>query len=486
MEKLKKINIKEFSANPFLAAGLKLAKAYQEAGGRAMLVGGAVRDLLLGIQPKDIDLEVYGLAVDKVEAIAQSMGRVEDVGRAFAILRVEIDGVWIEVALPRTEVKTGEGHKAFDVTPDPSLSPEAAARRRDFTVNAIAVDTATGEIVDPFGGQQDLVDGILRVVDQHTFVEDPLRVLRAMQFIGRFGFAVEEESERLMKSMVPTLEELPRERIGAEWRKLLLQSNKPSLGLMFTERIGVLDVLHPELPPLRQTPQEPEWHPEGDVWVHTCMVVDAAAKIVRDEKLDDEAALITLFGGLCHDIGKPYVTKMIDGRIRSIGHEEAGEKPTRILLAGLCVDERTIDAVVGIVKDHMKPYRMWASDQAGEKITDGAIRRLAQRIHPATMCDLVRVCCADYRGRGPFVDSIDSSKKIFHVDYQTGPWLLDRAEKLAVKEGPPASLVRGEDLLALGFTPGPRMGELIRWADEQRDEKNMTKEQVLEELKKMK
>lgn len=335
----------------------KIASAYREAGGRALMVGGAVRDMLLGLAPKDVDLEVYGLPAADVERVLRGFGDVSEVGKAFAVLKLRYEGMDIDVALPRKEVKTGEGHKGFAVEADPFLDPREAARRRDFTVNAIAADPLTGEIVDPFGGVKDLEDRVLRVVDERTFIEDPLRVLRAMQFIARFNLTVEPESFVLMQSMAPTLKEISPERVGDEWRKLLLKSEKPSLGLDFGMKVGAFAVLHSELVDLEKTPQEPEWHPEGNVWIHSMWVVDEAKKIVAREGLGDEEALVVLLGGLCHDFGKPEVTCTMEGRIRSPMHEEAGEKPARSFLRALYIDSTAIEKVVGIVKDHMKPDR---------------------------------------------------------------------------------------------------------------------------------
>lgn len=456
---------------------LEIARAVAEEGGRALVVGGSVRDDLLGIAPKDFDIEVYGIAEEKVGDIARRFGVVSDVGKAFAILKLVVDGVDIDIALPRREVKIGEGHRGFSVIADPGLSPQEALRRRDFTINAIAQDPLTGEVLDPFHGRKDLEERVLRVVDAATFVEDPLRILRAMQLVGRFGLKVDSSSFVLMQSMAETLREISPERIGDEWRKLLLKSEVPSLGLDFGMRVGAFAVLHPELVELDDTPQEPEWHPEGNVWVHTMWVVDEAAKIARREALDDAQALVVLLGALCHDIGKPTVTCTMDGRIRSPGHEEAGEAPTRRFLKALYVQSDTIDRIVGIVKDHMKPYRYWLSETAkGEPIGDGAIRRLAARIAPATLRELVMVTEADYKGRGPFPN--DPLR-----EYHAATWLLARADALGVAQGPAASVVTGTELLELGYAPGPHLGEIMRLANDLRDEKDWCHYNVLDALR---
>lgn len=455
----------------------EIARAAALEGGRALVVGGSVRDELLGITPKDFDIEIYGLPAEKVEEIVRRFGPVSDVGKAFAILKLVIGDVDIDVALPRKEVKTGEGHKGFLVEADPFLDPREAARRRDFTINAIAQDPLTGEMIDPFNGRKDLEDRILRIVDAHTFVEDPLRVLRAMQLIGRFDLTVDSASFTLMQSMVETLREISPERVGDEWRKLLLKSEKPSLGLDFGMRVGAFAVLHPELIELEKTPQDPEWHPEGNVWIHSMWVVDEAAKIVQREGLADEQAIVILLGALCHDIGKPTVTCTLEGRIRSPGHEEAGEQPTKSFLKTLYVHGDAIDKVVGIVKDHMKPYRLWLSEvKKGEPISDGAIRRLAARLAPATLGELVMVTEADYKGRGPFPD--DPLR-----EYHAAKWLMDRAVALGVASGPAENVVSGTELLELGYAPGPHFGQIMKLANDLRDEKDWCHYNVLDILR---
>lgn len=461
-----------------------IARAVAEHGGRALLVGGSVRDDLLGLEPKDFDVEVYGLAPEKVEEIVGGFGEVADVGKAFAILKLVVDDVDIDIAVPRKEQKTGEGHRGFTVEADPHLDPREAARRRDFTINAIAQDPLTGEIIDPFGGVQDVQNRVLRVVDAVTFAEDPLRVLRAMQLVARFSLTVDADSFAVMRTMIPTLAEISPERVGDEWRKLLLRSEKPSIGLAFGMDVGAFALLHPELPPLAETPQEPEWHPEGDVWVHTMMVVDEAAKIVRREGLDDERALTVLLGALCHDIGKPVVTKEEGGRIRSHGHEDAGVALTRSFLETLSIHYSTIEEVVGIVRDHMKPYRLWHAECVDNKpVTDGAVRRLAARIYPAILCDLVLVTEADYRGRGPFPDPEDPSKKVWRTDYPAGQWLLERGRKLELLGGPAPHVITGDELIDLGYRPGPLFGQIIQLCDDLRDERELCHYNLVDILK---
>jgi tRNA nucleotidyltransferase (CCA-adding enzyme) len=274
-----------------------LARAIAAAGGRALVVGGSVRDALLGQESKDVDVEVFGLPAERLKTILESFGRVDTVGESFTVYKLGN----IDVSLPRRESKSGRGHKGFVVQGDPSLSFVEAARRRDFTINAIAQDPLTGELIDPFEGARDLKARRLRVVDSRTFGDDSLRVLRALQFAARFELTVDDETRTLLRSI--PLDDLPAERVWGEIEKLLLLARRPSIGLALALDIGVVHLLFPEMAALVECPQEPEWHPEGDVWVHTLMVVDEAR--ARIDGLERGPAAAMMLGALCHDLGKP-------------------------------------------------------------------------------------------------------------------------------------------------------------------------------------
>lgn len=454
---------------------ITLSESIRDAGGRALLVGGCVRDMLLNIEPKDFDIEVYGLAPEKLIEVAKTFGEVIEVGRAFGILKLRIgEGLEIDLGIPRSDSKIANGHKGFDIHVDPSMSPNDAVCRRDFTMNAIMMDPLTDEVIDPTNGKADLEKRILRVVDPVLFGDDPLRVLRALQFAARFDLIVDPESMKVMKSTVSNLNELSPERLRDEWRKLLVLAEKPSIGLQLGFDLGVFDVLHPELPILKSTPQNPEWHPEGDVWIHTLMVVDEAAAIIRRENLDEEHAFTIMLGALCHDLGKALCTRVIDGKIRSIGHEEAGEVPTRSFLKTVGVSSIAIEKIVGIVKDHLKPTNYFLQEiEKQQPITDGAIRKLAARIAPATINELLLVAEADYFGRGQYRHGETR-------EYPERPWLLDRASRLDVLTGPAPHAITGAELVALGIEPGPKMGEMIREADRLRDDEGKTGEEIEE------
>jgi tRNA nucleotidyltransferase (CCA-adding enzyme) len=411
-----------------------------EAGGRAWIVGGFVRDRLLGLDPKDLDVEIFGIAAAHLPPLLSRLGRVEPVGQSFPVYKVGA----VDVALPRRESKTGRGHRGFSVEGDPGMSFADAARRRDFTINAIGLDPLTGEYIDPCGGRADLAARRLRVVDRDRFGDDSLRVLRAVQFVGRFGLQIDAETRALL-SAIP-LDDLPAERIWGEIEKLLIRATAPSLGLTLALELHVVARLFPELQALVGCPQEPEWHPEGDVWIHTLMVVDQARTRIGD--LPRAGQIAVMLGAVCHDLGKPATTAVIDGRIRSLGHEEAGVAPATSLLDRFNV--HAIDGidvrreVLAITAHHLKPGAWF---KVRDEVGDGAFRRLAQKVN---MEWLARVAKSDCLGRtGPF-------------DCTAMDWFVDKARGLGVEHQPPRPLLLGRHLIELGVTPGPAMGELLK------------------------
>jgi tRNA nucleotidyltransferase (CCA-adding enzyme) len=223
----------------------QLATAIRDEGGRAYLVGGAVRDLLMDRPVKDLDVEVFGLTAAKLEPLLAARGKVNAVGRAFGVFKVRLDGVEVDVSLPRRDSKVGPGHRGIAVEGDPTMTVLEAALRRDLTVNAILLDLDTGAIEDPVDGVADLRAGLLRAVDPATFLEDPLRAVRVAQFAARLGFAIDPSLVDLC-ARAP-LDELPPERIWTEWHKLLIRADTPSSGLAFLRRARLLPRLFPLL-----------------------------------------------------------------------------------------------------------------------------------------------------------------------------------------------------------------------------------------------
>jgi tRNA nucleotidyltransferase (CCA-adding enzyme) len=426
----------------------RVLAALREAGGRPYVVGGAVRDALLGLPLKDFDVEVFGVPAERLEAVLRHAGRVDAVGQAFRVYKLTgVEGVEgaLDVSLPRRDSKLGPGHRGIAVEGDPSLSIEEAARRRDFTINAMLLDAASGEILDPFHGRQDLAARVLRAVDARHFGEDPLRALRAVQFAARFGLTVEAETARLCASM--PLRELPADRVFGEIEKLLRQARQPSRGFALMKQWRLLETVAPELLPLEQTPQDPDWHPEGNVWVHTLQVIDEAAALIGD--LDRPRQLAVMLGALCHDLGKATTTSLDRGRLRSPGHEEAGLPPTESLL-----DRWNVHTLLGydvrgqvlcLVAQHLKPGQLY---DERERVSDGAIRRLAARCEPDL---LYRVARADCVGRRPG-----------RFEPVAMEWFRERVRALDVAVRPPEPILKGRHLLELGLAPGPQVGRVLR------------------------
>jgi tRNA nucleotidyltransferase (CCA-adding enzyme) len=427
---------------------LALAASVRDEGGRALLVGGCVRDELMGQQPKDWDVEVYGIEPARLRELLDALGPVNVVGEAFTVYKL---GHHVDVSMPRRERKTGRGHRGFVIEGDPRMSVEEAARRRDFTINAILQDPLTGEIIDPANGRTDLQLGIIRAVSPDTFNEDSLRVLRAAQFAARFEFEIEPETVALCRAI--DLSDLPSERVWGEMEKLLLRAVHPSIGLRWLRDLGAVDQLFPEIKALIDVPQDPEWHPEGDVFVHTCLVVDRARELIDD--LPYAKQVTVMLAALAHDFGKPATTEFVDGRLRSRGHEEAGIEPTLGFLDRLNLhtlagyDVRA--QVVALVRDHLKPGEFF---KKREEVGDGAFRRLARK------CELdllYRVAKADSLGR-----NADWVPREQWYDAEAQEWFIAHARELEVESNPPGPLLLGRHLLEMGLAPGPRIGEITR------------------------
>ena len=415
---------------------LTVARLVRDAGGRALFVGGCVRDSLLGLAPKDYDIEVYGLAPDALRAALEREFRIDAVGESFCVFKLA--HTQIDVSLPRTENKIGAGHRDFAVASDPHLS-FAAAARRDFTVNAIMRDPLTEEIIDPFDGVADLRRGILRHVGD-KFAEDPLRVLRAMQLAARFEFAVAPETVALCSTM--TQDDLPRERLAAEWEKLLLKGKRPSLGLEFLRACDWLK-FYPELIPLIACEQYERWHPEGDVWTHTLHALDALP-LVLDPDAPQSDNLLVAVSALCHDFGKPLVSRREDdGRITAHGHEHAADSLVRSFTERLWNLRGFADEVVKFVNAHMRPLSL-----VFQGASDKAYRRLAAEIGRLDL--LAKIAECDTRASPPNPPNLEMIAEFKR-----------RAAALFVLQAPPAPIIQGRHLIALGMAPSPRFKTIL-------------------------
>jgi len=423
--------------------------------GRPRLVGGGVRDWLLGLIPHDFDVEVGGADFESLHRVLAPFGSTNVIGRSFGVIKVRsrTSGIEYDFSLPRRESKTGAGHRGFAVRPDPTLSDAEAAARRDFTLNAIALDPFTGELIDPWGGRRDLEARVLR----HTgpaFVEDPLRVLRAFQLAARFDFHLAPETAALGRSIAPTFAELPVERIWGEWEKWATKSTRPSRGLSVLEETGWLRHF-PEIAALRGTLQEPEWHPEGDVFTHTQHCIDALAAGAEWQAGEASRRRMLSFAVLAHDFGKPATTVQAEkrGALRwtSPGHESAGGPLATAFLRRIGAPLELDAPVSALVVHHLAHHHGQA------KFSDSAVRRLARRLAPATIDDLAVVMRADADGRPPLpADEIRA-----RIDE-----LLAKAHALQLADAAPKPIVLGRHLLQLDLQPGPEFKRIIAAAFE--------------------
>ena len=431
-----------------------------------------MRDPLMGSHPKDWDLEVYGLEPATLRALLDRFGSVNVVGEAFTVYKLGSD---LDVSLPRRERKSGRGHRAFVIDGDPAMSIEEATRRRDFTVNAMLKDPLTDELIDPFHGLDDLNGRLLRAVSPETFGEDSLRVLRAAQFAARFQFQIDDATIALCREI--DLSDLPPERIWGEIAKLLLLAERPSFGFKWLQKLTKLEELFPEIASLVDVPQDPEWHPEGDVFVHTLLTIDRARELIED--LSYPRKVTVMLAAVAHDFGKPPTTEFLEGRWRSRGHEEAGVVPTESFLNRLNV--HTIEGydvrsqVTALVREHLKPGEFFKKK---EEVGDGAFRRLARK------CELdllYRVASADSLGRN--AESVPKEK---WYDAKAQEWFITRARELEVAQAAPNPILFGRHLLELGVQPGPRMGELTRAVYEMQLDGRVTNlEEAIEAAKKL-
>lgn len=423
--------------------------------GQPRLVGGGVRDWLLGIEAKDFDLEVRGVDFETLHRILAPFGSTDIVGRSFGVIKVRsrASGNEYDFSLPRRESKTGAGHRGFAVEPDPALSDADAAARRDFTVNAIALDPFTGELIDPHGGQRDLQARVLR----HTsgaFVEDPLRVLRAFQLAARFNFSLASETIALCRRISSAYAELPVERVWGEWEKWATKSTRPSAGLTVLEQTDWLKHF-PEVAALRGTLQEPEWHPEGDVFTHTQHCLDALVALPDWTASAPERRRLLMFAVLAHDFGKPSTTARAEkrGAMRwvSPGHEAAGGPLTASFLRRIGAPLDYHPPVSALVVHHLAHHHGQA------EFSDASVRRLARKLAPATIDDLAAVMRADANGRPP----LESPEIHGRIDE-----LVAKANALRVADSAPKPIVLGRHLIALGRKPGPLFKSAIAAAFE--------------------
>lgn len=432
-------------------------------GGRALLVGGAVRDIILSILQdkkngvKDLDIEVHGLTLDQLQDILEHYRQVSLVGKSFGVLRLH--GLDIDWSLPR---KDSSGRHPTVVI-DPNMSLSEAFARRDLTINAMGIDLNSSELIDPWNGLNDLQEGILRATDPALFIEDPLRLFRVMQFIGRFAMKPDAQLDAICTRM--SLKGISIERVEAEFDKLFLKSQRPSLGIRWLQSIGRLEEILPELFATIGVQQESDWHPEGDVFEHTMQSIDASALLSYS---DNNQKLIAMYGVLCHDLGKTTTTQKISGRLRSLGHEEAGVPLAKNMLKRITHRKELTDTVAKLVRYHMAPGQFIKN---GAKIS--AYKRLANKLAPDITVELLaKVSLADKRGRNP-ESSTPLTRAIPEIDE-----FIQKSQHAQVFYKPEEPILHGRDLMDI-MQPGPRMGELLKKAYEIQIEQGITDKQEL-------
>ena len=413
----------------------RITEIVNSRGGKVYYVGGYVRDKILGRANKDIDIEVYGVTPEELKDIVSSLGTLKTQGASFGVYNLK--SYDIDIAQPRKETATGRGHKDFEVFIDPFISEDKAARRRDFTMNAMMQNVLTGEIIDPFGGQEDLKKGLIRHVDDVTFIEDPLRVFRAAQFAARFGFDIAPETLALMRTMDVTA--LPKERVYGEMQKALLKAKKPS---KFFEVLRDANLLHdwfPELERLIGCEQDPAYHPEGDVWNHTMLVLDEAAK--RKDKVENPEFF--LISALCHDMGKPdVVSKDENGRIHTYAHDTAGIPVAKRFLDRLNADTKLHEYVLEMVAHHMEPHECF-NNKSHIKTTNHKFDAVR---HPADLCELA---VSDISGKA------DAKERTVLEE----TFLAERLDIYKKRAKEP--MVKGSDLIAIGLKPSPEFSDIL-------------------------
>lgn len=414
----------------------------------AYLVGGCVRDALAGIAHHDFDIEVFGVGYEELAKSLRRWGRTDLVGRSFGVVKLTTpDGDTHDFSIPRRDSKVAPGHKGFEVTFDPAITPREAAARRDFTVNALMFDPRRNEVLDFFGGQDDWRARRLRHTSE-AFVEDPLRVLRGMQFAARFDLTIAPETAALCRSIKASYGELAVERVREEWFKWAAKSTVPSRGLQLL--VATEWVEHfPEIKALIGTPQDPEWHPEGDVFVHTCHCLDALVQLPAWRAASEELRIILSLAVLAHDFAKPQTTHevMRDGKMRIVspGHEEAGGPLAETFLQRINAPNAIREHVVPLVMNHL------AHLQAE---SDRAVRRLAKRLEPATIEELIIVITADQFGRPPRPKEISDGVRDLEA----------RSRNLKIESSAPQSILMGRHLIELGMRPGREMGTVLEAA----------------------
>jgi tRNA nucleotidyltransferase (CCA-adding enzyme) len=413
--------------------------------GRAYLVGGCVRDALLGLPQKDFDIEAFGVSYEELALALARWGRTDLVGKSFGVVKLTTgSGSLYDFTVPRRDSKIAPGHRGFEISFDPNIEPRDAASRRDFTINALMFDPRAGQVLDFFNGMEDLRTKTLRHTTE-AFTEDPLRVLRGMQFAGRFGLKAAPETRAVSRKIRDHYGELAVERVREEWFKWATKSTIPSAGLQFLRETGWIEH-YPELHAIVGIPQDAEWHPEGDVFIHTCHCCDALVGLPGWQHADHESKIVFAFAVLTHDFGKASMTQHVERngirRIISPGHEEAGVALAESFLRRIDSPNAIFERVLPLIRNHMAHLH---------EVTDRSVRRLARRLVPETIEGLCVLMTADALGRPPRVPRVPAIVTA----------LQQRAAELKVQNRPPEPILKGRHLVELGMSPGKDFGRIL-------------------------
>lgn len=432
---------------------IKIAVEVNKVGGSSFYVGGYVRDDILGIPNKDIDIEIHNIEPNVLENILKQFGNIEKrtVGNNFGIYN--INRFNLDISLPRKEMAIGKGHKDFDIIVDPYLSLKESAKRRDFTTNALMKNILTGEIIDYYGGLDDLKKGIIRHIDDNTFAEDPLRVLRACQFAARFDFDIATETIELCKNM--DISTLPKERVAGELTKALIKGNKPSIFFNSLYEMKQTEWFK-EVFDLKDVKQDTVYHPEGDVYEHTMSVIDEASTLFPTGIDNPDRYLPFMLSALCHDFGKLNTTKINNkGRICAINHEKTGIPLANDFLDRIYNNKGFTRYVDNMIEFHMKAHSCF-NNKAKIKSTNLLFDKL---LYPT---DFIHLAYADSIGHN--IQKLDNKQFNMFLGkaMRENEFLINRYFNYKDRKSQPH--ITANNLIELGLKPSPLYKEILNKA----------------------
>lgn len=447
-----------------------ILKSLKTDGFLPLLVGGCVRDSILGIEPKDIDVEVIGCTIDELEVKLSHFGKIDLIGKAFGIIKFKTEEIEVDFSVPRKENKIGIGHKSFSVSLN-KMTPKEAAERRDFTFNSLAFDPFKNEILDFFGGVKDINSKLIRHTS-NKFKEDSLRILRAMQFQSRFGFSIDKETKSEMKSMSDEIKNLPIERISEEFMKWAIKGNHPELIFDFIKD-AKLEWFLPELDILNSIEQDHIHHGEGNAAIHTQLCLKQIISICERENITGEDKAVLVFAVLLHDIGKATTTENIwvekHNRevITSRNHEVVGANMAINLLQRIGIKHDLIVRIFPLVENHLAHISLFHIDN--EKGKKSALLKLSRKLTPSNLNDLLLIIEADHFGR-KLID-IDEEHKFFESRKNH---ILEIAGSLNVVTKENSNILMGRHLIEMGMIPGILFGHILRTAQDAQDNLEFT------------